>query len=405
MNQPHLLAIGRVLKQLFSQFVANQGILNASALTYTTLFAVVPLMTVSYSIFSAIPSFDGVAEQFQSWVFAHFVPASGEVVQDYLSDFTSKARSLTAVGVVTLAVTAILMMRNIESALNRIWQVKEARKGVSSFLLYWAILSLGPILIGLGMVVTSYVASLSLVNSAADFVGRGRLLSLVPMGLSAVAFTLLYAAVPNCRVPLKSAVIGGVCVAILFETAKRLFALFVTQFPSYELIYGAFAAVPLFLLWIYISWVIILLGAELTRAITLSFVPASAKPCDHLHHILEVLHLLWRAQQEGLVVHEKTLFTRLPQVQGEWDEYLRCLQKARLVTTTNRGQLLLSRDLSTMSLEKLVLALPWPLPKQEAWAEDEHPWKQAVAKQLIAAREQRQECLSGSLTDYFKTGR
>lgn len=400
----YLLPIWAVLKQLFSQFIGNQGILNASALTYTTLFAVVPLMTVSYSIFSAIPSFNGVAEQFQSWVFAHFVPASGEVVQGYLADFTTKARSLTAVGVVTLAITAILMMRNIEAALNRIWHVKEARKGVSSFLLYWAILSLGPILIGLGMVVTSYVASISLVTSAADFVGKGRLLSFLPMLLSALAFTLLYAAVPNCRVPFKSALVGGIAVAILFETAKRLFALFVTQFPSYELIYGAFAAVPLFLIWIYISWVIILLGAELTRALTLSFIPQHFKTTDRLHHVLELLALLWNAQQEGKVVNEKSLFLALPHLQSNWDDYRLRLEQAGLISGNGRGQVLLCRDLSQYSLEQLVSVLPWSLPNKEAWVDNPVAWKQSVAERLVDARAARANALSGNLGDIFRQG-
>lgn len=227
----------RFLAYLFRQFIANQGVLNASALTYTTLFAVVPLMTVSYAVLAAVPSFQGVGEELQSWVFSNFVPTTGAVVQDYLSNFANQARQLTAVGVAVLAVTAIMMMKNIEAAFNRVWRVSEPRKGLSSFLLYWAVLSLGPVLIGLGLGVTSYIASISVITEATELVGRARLLSILPMILSAAAFTLLYAAVPNCRVPIKNAFYGGLVVAILFETAKRGFALFVTQFPSYELIY------------------------------------------------------------------------------------------------------------------------------------------------------------------------
>jgi len=172
----------RFLGYLFRQFGANQGILNASALTYTTLFAVVPLMTVSYAMLAAIPDFSGVGEQLQHWIFANFVPATGEVVQNYLADFAGQARSLTVVGVIFLVVTSIMMMRNIESAFNRIWRVSEPRKGLSSFLIYWAILSLGPILIGAGLGLTSYIASLSLVSTATELVGKARLLALLPMG-------------------------------------------------------------------------------------------------------------------------------------------------------------------------------------------------------------------------------
>ncbi|MGB2130193.1 MAG: YihY family inner membrane protein, partial [Marinobacterium sp.] len=242
------------IRELLRQFQANQGILNAAALTYTTLFAVVPLMTVSYSMLAAVPNFKGVGEQLQGWIFSNFVPATGEVVQGYLSTFAAQAQSLTVVGIVFLAVTSIMMMKNIEAAFNRIWRVAEPRKGISSFLLYWAVLSLGPILIGLGLLLTSYIASLSFFTSATEVVGKARLLSLLPPLFSALAFMLLYAAVPNCRVPLRSAAIGGLFAAILFEIAKRGFVQFVTLSPSYQLIYGAFAAVPMFLLWIYISW-------------------------------------------------------------------------------------------------------------------------------------------------------
>lgn len=277
----------RLFLDTIRQFIRNQGILNASALTYTTLFAVVPLMTVTYAMLAAIPSFQGVGDQLQGWIFSNFVPATGAVVQDYLADFSSQARKLTAVGVAFLAITAIMMMKNIEAAFNRVWRVTEPRKGLSSFLLYWAVLSLGPILIGLGLVLTSYIASLPLISSATEIAGKLRLLSLLPMLLSAVAFTLLYAAVPNCRVPVKYAAIGAIVVAILFEAAKRGFAFFVTQFPSYELIYGAFAAVPLFLAWIYITWIIILLGAELTRSLTIWRGEDRYSSAPHLHVLLD----------------------------------------------------------------------------------------------------------------------
>ncbi len=180
------------------------------------------------------------------------------------------------IGILFLVVTSILMMKNIEAALNRIWRVAEPRKGLSSFLLYWAVLSLGPILIGLGLLLTSYIASLSFVSSATEMVGRARLLSILPPLFSALAFMLLYVVVPNCHVPLRNAAIGGLFAAILFEIAKRGFVQFVTLSPSYQLIYGAFAAVPLFLVWVYISWGIILLGAELTRLLTVSQVAAGA---------------------------------------------------------------------------------------------------------------------------------
>lgn len=352
------------LRYLFKQFLNNKGILNAAALTYTTLFAVVPLMTVSYAMLAAVPSFQGVGQELQGWVFDNFVPATGAVVQDYLNDFSSQARKLTAVGIGVLAVTSIMMMKNIEAAFNRIWRVTEPRKGLSSFLLYWAILSLGPILIGLGLVLTSYIASLSFISTATEAVGRGRLLSLLPTLFSAAAFTLIYVAVPNCRVSFKSALMGGVVVALLFETAKRGFTAFVTQFPSYELIYGAFAAVPLFLLWIFISWVIILMGAELTRSITVYRPVAQGASVPHLHTVVAVIYRLWQAQKEGVSLSDRCLLQEVESLnQGRWDSYQPLLLDGGVIKRSDQGEYLLSRSMSSLTLYDLNRLLPWPTPE------------------------------------------
>lgn len=389
------------IRELLRQFQTNQGILNAAALTYTTLFAVVPLMTVSYSMLAAVPNFKGVGEQLQGWVFSNFVPATGEVVQSYLSTFAAQAQSLTVVGIVFLAVTSIMMMKNIEAAFNRIWRVAEPRKGISSFLLYWAVLSLGPILIGLGLLLTSYIASLSFFTSATEVVGKARLLSLLPPLFSALAFMLLYAAVPNCRVPLRSAAIGGLFAAILFEIAKRGFVQFVTLSPSYQLIYGAFAAVPMFLLWIYISWGIILLGAELTRLLTVSRLNKFRRNEPHLYTLLGVLHRLWQAQQTGEPVPDRVLLQEVEGLdQGRWDDYVQLLLDAGLVRRTEGGQYLLSRDLSRYTLLELQQALPWPLP--DPYGLQDQPWQQDLHGRLEQLHEYRGEVLDVTLQKLFQ---
>lgn len=403
MQKGSLPAVLVFVRTLIQQFQANQGILNAAALTYTTLFAVVPLMTVSYSMLAAVPNFRGVGEQLQGWIFENFVPATGEVVQDYLATFSSQAQSLTVIGIVFLAVTSIMMMKNIEAAFNRIWRVTEPRKGLSSFLLYWAVLSLGPILIGLGLLLTSYVASLPFISSATEMVGRARLLSLLPPFFSALAFMLLYAAVPNCRVPLRSAAVGGLFAAILFELAKRGFVQFVTLSPSYQLIYGAFAAVPLFLLWIYISWTIILLGAELTRQLTVVHVNKYRSNEPHFYTILAVLQRLWVAQQDGETLPDQLLLQEVPGLdQGRWDDYVQLLMKIGLIRRTEGGQYLLSRDLSRYTLLQLQRELPWPLP--DPVPEQDEPWQQELCSRLQMLQRQRGVVLNVSLQDLYRRG-
>jgi len=397
----NLRGVWQFIRYLVRQFVRNKGVLNASALTYTTLFAVVPLMTVSYAMLAAIPSFQGGGEQLQGWIFENFVPATGAVVQGYLSDFATQASKLTAAGLIFLFITSIMMMKNIEAAFNRIWRISEPRKGMSSFLLYWAVLSLGPILIGVGLLVSSYIASLSLFTSATELVGRARLLSVLPLVMSAAAFTLLYAAVPNCKVPLRNAVIGGLVVAILFETAKRAFAFFVTQFPSYELIYGAFAAVPLFLAWIFITWTIILLGAEMSRALTVYRDHRRGRHYSHLHTMVSVLQRLWQAQQKGESLSDRQLLQQVEGLeQSKWDSYNSILLDASVIRRTDRGDYLLARDMGRFTLDQLNQLLPWPLPEGTA-PDAVSGWQSELNKRLHTLNEVRQQQLNLTLEELF----
>ncbi|MEK2659190.1 YihY family inner membrane protein [Pseudomonas aeruginosa] len=212
---------------LAHRFVTDKAPNSAAALTYTTLFAVVPMMTVMFSMLSLIPAFHGMGESIQTFIFRNFVPSAGEAVETYLKSFTTQARHLTWVGVVFLAVTAFTMLVTIEKAFNEIWRVRQPRRGVGRFLLYWAILSLGPLLLGAGFAVTTYITSLSLLHGPDALPGAETLLGLMPLAFSVAAFTLLYSAVPNARVPVRHALMGGVFTAVLFEAAKTLFGLYV----------------------------------------------------------------------------------------------------------------------------------------------------------------------------------
>ena len=237
---------------------------HAAALTYTTLFALVPLITVTFSVLSMIPALQESKGEIEQFLMGSLVPSSGDAVMGYLTQFSEQARKLTTIGIILLMVTAVMMLRNIEDSFNQVWLLKRSRKGLSSFLLYWAILSLGPLMLSAGLAVSSYISSMSLWKE--DWVPTSGILLLgviVPYVTSFLVFTLIYWAVPNCKVPLKHAAIGGAMVALLFELGQEIFAEATTFFPSYQLIYGAFAAVPLFLLWLFLSWSVILLGAEI----------------------------------------------------------------------------------------------------------------------------------------------
>jgi membrane protein len=387
---------------LLQRFLADRGANNAAALTYTTLFAVVPMMTVTFAMLSAVPAFQGTGEQIQTFIFRNFVPSAGEMVQEYLRNFTAQARQLTWIGVVVLAVTAFLMLVTIEKAFNTIWRVRQPRRGASSFLLYWAILSLGPILLGAGFAVSTYIASLSLLSGPDALIGAKTLLSFAPLLFSVAAFTLLYATVPNARVPVKHALLGGVFTAVLFEVAKALFGLYVQRFPGYQLIYGAFATVPLFLLWIYLSWLIVLFGAELVCNLSSSH-QWRKLAIPRLLVVMGILRVFYARQQSGLKVRHRDvqrLGWQLPE--HEWEEVLEYLEQQQLVAPTSAGAWVLIRDLDHYSLQQLLNRSPWPLPQLSQLPEQlDEPWYPALRHALERLHEEQAVLFDGSLADWL----
>lgn len=377
--QPLLLLL-RYTAELFEHTGCRQ---SAAALTYMTLFAIVPMMTVTYSMFSVIPAFQGVGEQLQDWLFTHVVPASGRELSNYLREFSAQARSLTAAGVAMLTVTAYLMLKNIEQVFNAVWGVKEGRQGLSNFLLYWAVLSLGPILLGAGVAISTYILSLRLLLDSHDVLGIGAtVFSFFPGLLAATAFTLLFAAVPNCRVSMRHALIGGVVTAVCFELLKSLFALIVAR-SAFQVIYGAFAFVPLFLLWIYLLWMVVLAGAVLVRALS-SYEFRAGNHCPDLLAALLVLWLLQQRQTSG-----GTLTDAAIRVYGigdsQWHTLREQLLRHRLMAISSKGRYLLSRDLQHISVQQLAQWTGVPTAAQLQVALPQlPPWLAALTARLTA---------------------
>ncbi|MBD2838245.1 YihY family inner membrane protein [Pseudomonas sp. JM0905a] len=390
---------------LLQRFIADRGTNSAAALTYTSLFAVVPMMTVTFTMLSAIPAFQGTGEQIQSFIFHNFVPSTGETLQEYLRGFTVQARHLTWVGVGLLVVTAFMMLVTIEKAFNTIWRVRQPRRGVSSFLLYWAILSLGPLLLGAGFAVSTYITSLSLISGLDALIGAKTLLSFTPLFSSIAAFTLIYAAVPNARVPVRHALAGGVFTALLFEAAKALFGLYVSFFPGYQLIYGAFATVPLFLLWIYLSWVIVLFGAELVCNLSTPW-HWRRRALPRLLVLLGILRVFHDRQMRGMPVRHLDVQRagwHLPEY--EWLEMLELLEAQHLVCRASGGSWVLCRDLGGYSFHQLLVHIPWPLPRLGQLPEHlDEAWYPPLRKALELLQEEQQALFGGSLAQWLKPG-
>jgi len=366
------LAPFKMLFAVFQRFASDDCPRNAAALTYTSLFAVVPLLTVTYSMLAALPVFRGVGDDLQGMLFDHFVPATGQVVQDYMGDFAQQARQLTLVGVIFLIITAGLMIFNIEKAFNAIWRVEKPRRGLQAFLIYWTVLTLGPMLLGAGLVLSSYLTTLPLlerVTGPAD--GGVALWSFVPFIFSALAFTLLYWAVPHCSVRFKDAALGGMAMALLFEMAKAGFTWFVASFPSYELVYGAFAAFPLFLLWMYVSWLLILLSAEWVALRGLPEEEVTVEKLEPGLQLLVVLRALWEAFGKGEGVDENQLRSLAGSQNADlWQDRLQWLQDQHwIVFDVEREVWLPGRDFAQVSFAGWLEQLPWRLPPVSAWPE------------------------------------
>lgn len=273
---PLLVQFARLVLLIARRFSEDRLNRVAQALSYTTLLSLVPFTTLAFGLLSVFPVFETWMTTIQTFVYQHFVPASGDVVQRYLNQFASKSAELTAFGLLFLIVTALMLLATIEQSFNDIWRAPQKRKMLNRFLGYWAILTLGPVLVGLSLSVTSYVISLPLFK-AAPFLGpvKAFLLNSLPVFAEIVAFVLLYMVVPNVQVRFRHALVGALFAAVLFELSKRGFALFVLKYSSYRLIYGAIAALPVFLIWVYFSWVITLLGAVVVALLPEWAAPAS----------------------------------------------------------------------------------------------------------------------------------
>jgi membrane protein len=352
-----------VLRDVAARFVAQRGTGIAASLAFTSILALVPLLVVVFGALSLFPAFDAWQAQIQDFVFRNFVPAMGEQVRDYLLKFTAKAMNLQAIGIAFLIVTVLSMMSTIESTFNLIWGVRRRRPPGLRFLVYWAVLTLGPLLVGAGLVATSAMVSLPLLRGHVDTASLSWLLRWLPLAATATAFVLCYKLVPYCHVRPRHAVIGGLSAAVLFELAKHLFALYVTHFPSQQAVYGAFATVPVFLLWVYLSWVIVLLGAQLTHSLGVAprphAWPAGDWRAGDLYCAWRVLWRLMCAQGRGATLGEDALRAAEPALEpARLDAVLRRLEDARWVARDARYAWLLLRDLDDVSLDDLLRVVP-----------------------------------------------
>ncbi len=354
----------------FRQFYNQQGLQIAASLSYTTLLALVPLATVSFTFLRGQPVFESLGSSVQTYIFTNFVPAFGETILEYLSSFSLKASQLTITGLLVLFVVALMMMATIDNALNSIWHVRNRRNSIARLLVYWAILTMGPLLLGVGLFSTSYLLSLPMLNNVNGGMDVQTIfLAWLPFITTTAAFTILYILIPNCFVLKRHALVGGIIAAILFELAKYGFGMYVKTVPSFETIYGALAVMPIFLIWIHTSWVVVLLGAHITFCLS-AFRMSSEKLGRKIHdwsfkEVYQIIYALWQTQKEGKsmsYIDMKRKGVTTPQHQI--NEIMGCLHAHNWVHATGSGRWLLSRDLDEATLLDLHRIIPKPLSEE-----------------------------------------
>lgn len=331
-----------VLRSLNERFQEDRLGLTASSLTFTTILALVPLVTVALALFTAFPVFSQVEATLQHWLLVSLVPESiSKPVMAAISQFSAKASSLGLAGFSAFTFTVLSLVLTIDRTLNAIWRVQHARSWGQRVVIYWAVLTLGPLLLAVSLLATSSVLGwtkgwgealgLSMSNGSSTRGSAQWWLDPLTILLLSGGMACLFRYVPNTYVRWRDAWAGGIFVGLGLELAKKCLGYYLLKVPTYSLIYGAFAAVPILLIWIYVAWMVVLLGAELA-----AYLPFLLQPEKHrlqseawrLELALELLRALQAARktpQKGLTSNELTAHFGLGL--GQLDKVTECLRQ------------------------------------------------------------------------------
>lgn len=388
------------------RFEADRCREQAGSLTYTTLFAVVPMLTVFLVIISSIKALEPARQQLQQLIYSNFLPNTTIAFDKALSAFTEKSSNLTIIGVLFLFFTTVMMLTSIETVFNRIWRVKETRGGILGFMRYWTIISLGPILLGSAFVISSTLASMNVLsNNFAGYELDGAfILWAISFSLTVIGFFILNWTIPNRNVPIKAALIAGLFSAVVFELLKNLFGYTMSNFTSYQIVYGAFAAVPIFLLWIFLSWNIVLLGVEISYALT-AFNSGKDQKRHPLLMLLDLLELFYKKQKVGKSVSEHEALEVLGRDEiGRLPSYILMLEKQDLIKRTDDDKFVLVRNLSQVDFWNFYSNLPYSLPHKHDIGDvlENDEWMEKIGPALIEADDYLSAKLSIPLSKIFE---
>ena len=398
-----------LFRHVWRHFQEDRCLDSAASLAYVSLLGLVPLLAIIFSTLDAFDVFSDVTLELRAFVFENFVPSFGQQVEAEIQKFIGEASGLTYVGAIALIVTSLLLMAKIEATLNRIWRVSAPRKPMNRFVIYWAVLTLGPLLIGASLGLSIYALDLPLLKQAGTDLGSSKVIIRVGIFLLTWgAFTSMFLLIPNRKVFWRDAATGALVSTVLFEIAKWVFGNYVTQSSAYATLYGALAVIPLFLVWIYVSWVVILLGASLSASLT-TFVYERADwrwPRKFEFQLLfRVLGHLWVAQKDGRIPTDEDLLARETAASdSQIQRQLQCLYDAGWIQRDENENWILVRDLAECSLEEFIshcrLSLPW---LQLEDMPEEHEWDRQLKSALLALKDSAGDEFSLPIKQFYKS--
>ncbi|RCK44602.1 YihY family inner membrane protein [Thalassospira profundimaris] len=398
------------------RFIHDKSVQRAAGLSYTTLLAMVPFLAVALTVLSAFPVFDQFKDQIMDVVLNNFLPETGEQVSDYLGNFLQNTGQMTAIGTMVLGLTAVMLLGAIEGAMNDVFRVTSPRKLLARLVVFWTLLTVGPMLLGLSLSLASYIFAMRhLVGGEALGQQIGQLTFIAPFLLSTAAFSLLFIGMPNRSVAIIDGLVGGFVAAMLFEALKKGFGFYVTNFPTYQTIYGAVAIVPIFLLWMYLTWIVILLGAQVAaaqsewraaRAAGLIPDPRGAVP-GHMERIIAVLRVLEYLQAR---FHDaakpptyRKMMRELKLGGRDLNWALAALRREKLIDRSEDHRWLLSGDLSRITLTELMTRMGLFLDYDRLLlVQTDGGWPIVMRERLVELEKKRQSVLAvqvGALLD------
>jgi membrane protein len=397
-----LRSFGVFLSFILRRFVGDDGFGLAAGLSYTSLLALVPMVAIGLASLAAFPAFEEARGSIELAIIDAFPADQQGEVSARLAEFVDNARTMTGTGIAALAVTAVMLLMRIHTAFNMIWRVREPRPILVRFLIYWAMLTVGPILLGLSISISGYVFAMVQTSGVEAFgVAALRISRIAAILLNILAFSLVFVVLPNRSIRWLHGIAGAAVAALLFEGLKLVFAAYVEAFPSYQFIYGALAAIPIFLVWMYCVWIVVLFGAEVAAGLAEWDAVSERRgrlmaPADRLPLALSLLARLLAASKEGRSLPTKLWLRDLPALPKELDAVVGLLQKAGYVERSARGRWLLKRDLRQVSLAALNDALGLSHGADAAW--------EAAARSLVLRQQDLQRDLGAeSLLDLLET--